>query len=260
MERKISFYAGMPHLDIHTLAEEWAFTAAAEGAWEVLSLSLGKRPSQWLDSRGDRMYGAVVYAQSVFDLDNPVLEDDVVEMETRFEAIRKPHALTVTSFRVNGTSRLDIRLLMTFVKRVEAGSNKKFSKVRDVWTEDDFAAEKIDDILDRHHQYKDFGAAGEKVQSIRIPRVPEFNNADLMYFRNYVRQARGVEWLARKGTEAKLPKKREAFYFGNVNDGELMNSHVTWDDHNVQTLHFNESGKRIFFSETETQTVDVRLR
>ena len=97
MQYTSHFTAGLPQLDIHTLSEDWALATALENHWIILAQSMGLKPSDWIDSQGDRMYGAVMYLSTDFDLEDTLKEDDAFAAETEFLSIRKPHALSVVS-------------------------------------------------------------------------------------------------------------------------------------------------------------------
>ena len=81
MKHQAQVIAGLPQQDIHTLSEDWALATALEGAWAIMSRSLGLHPPRWLDSQGERMYGAIVALQTRFDLVDVIREDDLVEIE-----------------------------------------------------------------------------------------------------------------------------------------------------------------------------------
>jgi len=160
MQYTSHFTAGLPQLDIHTLSEDWALATALENHWIILAQSMGLKPSDWIDSQGDRMYGAVMYLSTDFDLEDTLKEDDAFAAETEFLSIRKPHALSATRFTVDGKTKAEIRILSSFIKRKVKSSNKKFAKVRDIWTAEDFRGDLVDAELDRHHAVKSTEEAG----------------------------------------------------------------------------------------------------
>lgn len=260
MTQPYTFLAGMPHLDVHTLMEDWALSAGAEQHWALLSDSLKATPSKWLDNKGHRMYAAMTYASTWFDLKNPVLEDDEVVVSARFLGIRKPHAKVRTEFKVGGTVRVAVETLSVFVKRYEPGNNKRFSKVRDIWTAEDINPEQVDDTLGIHHTFKSHPDTGPVVHEAEVLRFPDFNNADLMYFKNYVRLARVAEWKAMRGQDIRLPAFREAYFFGNANDGETVETRVAADGAALTTSHSLKDGQRIFLSFARTEPVSIRVR
>ncbi len=190
--------ASLPLLDIHTLSEDWALADSMARTWGLLADSLGCKPSAWVDGRGERMYAAAMWLSSWFDLTAPICEDDIVAVDCTFLAIRKPHALSLTQYSVAGRVKAEVRLLTSFVKRCEAGSNKKFSKVRDVWQADDFNAEMVDDLLAQHHLAKSTPVNVEPVMGYQVNRIQDFNAAGLLYFKNFVRIAKAAEWQANR--------------------------------------------------------------
>ena len=145
---------GLPQLDIYTLSEDWALAIGLERTWLLLAESMGRKPSEWLDGQGERMYGAVMALSTRFDLVDIIHEDDVVTVEAEIVSIRKPHAWACVRFSVGGKVKAEVRLLTSFIKRVQASSNKKFSKVRDVWQAADFNGDVIDNLLAQHHTAK----------------------------------------------------------------------------------------------------------
>lgn len=260
MPLSYTFMAGMPHLDVHTLQEDWALSAAAEQHWLLLSDSLGATPSKWLDNKGQRMYAALTYVSSWFDLQNPVLEDDQVLVESEMLGIRKPHSKVRTEFKVDGEVKVAIETQSVFVRRDVPGDNKKFSKVRDVWSQADRNTEAVDATLSRHHDMKSHADQGDVVHAVEVARFPDFNNADLMYFKNYVRLARTAEWKEMRGRDIRLPAFREAFFYGNANDGEKVETRVHADGDTLVTAHYLNGTQRFFLSVSRTEPVSIRLR
>jgi probable biosynthetic protein (TIGR04098 family) len=129
-----TFVPGLPQLNIQTLLEDWALMASVDAHWIVLAKRMGKKPSEWIDSQGDRMYGAVIWLSTKFDLDDIIKEDDTVTATCEIQSMRKPHALSVARFAVGGKVKVEMSLLSSFIKRTVRGSNKKFAKARELWT------------------------------------------------------------------------------------------------------------------------------
>lgn len=248
MKTSQKFLAGLPQLDIYTLSEDWALATGLQNHWKLLADSLGLTPSNWLDTQGERMYGAVISLSTRFDLDDVIREDDVFDAETEIVSIRKPHALSRTRFLVDGRSKAEVSLLTSFIKRKSRGSNKKFSKVRDLWTAEDVNGEAIDELLERHHRMKDVADAGAVAMTHEINRIRDFNTADFMYFKNFVQIAKAAEWCENRGRPTRLNAARECFYYGNVEDGQTVASRVARDGDSVQTSHHSDDGRRIFLS------------
>lgn len=260
MSYRTHFTAGLPHLDIHTLSEDWALATALEGHWIVQAKSIGLKPSDWIDSQGDRMYGAVIWLSTEFDLENPLEEDEQFDAVTEFVAIRKPHALSVTKYIVDGKTKAEVRLLSSFIKRTTRGSNKKFAKVRDIWTAEDVNGEAIDDLLNQHHARKSDPNNGEVVSEYEVNRIQDFNTADFLYFKNYVRIAKAAEWKYHRSKSITLNRYRQCFYYGNVDDGETITSKIAAEGDKLYTHHFDPTGRRIFISDALVQPVEIMIR
>lgn len=261
MNRTTSFVAALPQLDIHTLSEDWALARSLEEVWLLLAESMGKPPSHWLDGAGERMYGAVLALTTWFDLEAPVKEDDLVTIDTELVSIRKPHALGLVRFSVAGQRKAEVRLLTSFIKRVQKGSNKKFSKVRDVWTAEDVSPEALDAWLERHHAMK-AGALADAplIRRYEVNRIQDFNTADFLYFKNFVRIAKAAEWAENRGAAPRLNAERDCFYFGNVEDGEEMLARVTRTGDALTTQLEDVSGGLLFLSLATAPKVTIAPR
>lgn len=254
------FTAGLPQLDIYTLSEDWALATALENHWIVLARSMGLKPSEWLDSQGDRMYGAVIYLSTAFDLNNPLREDDAFSVETDFLSIRKPHALSSTRFVVDGQVKAEVRLLSSFIKRKVKGSNKKFAKVREIWTTEDINGDMIDAELDRHHAMKTHVTDGALALDYEVNRIQDFNTADFLYFKNFVRISKAAEWRQNRGNPTRLNRRRDCWYFGNVEDGEHVLAYVSREGDACATELMDTTGRRLFLSLAETPCVTISER
>jgi len=252
-----NFVAGLPQLDIYTLSEDWALATALENHWVLLARSMGLKPSEWLDSQGDRMYGAVIHLSTTFDLENPMREDDAFAAQTDILSIRKPHALSSTRFIVGEQVRADVRILSSFIKRKVKGSNKKFAKVRDIWTAEDVNGELIEDTLDRHHKMKTHPVAAPAVMDYEVNRIQDFNTADFLYFKNFVRISKAAEWKQNRGNPTRLNSHRNCWYFGNVEDSDHVLAHVARDGDDCTTVLYDVDDRRLFLSQAEAPIVRI---
>lgn len=254
------FTAGLPQLDVHTLSEDWALATALENHWIILARSMNLKPSQWLDSQGDRMYGAVIYLSTEFDLDDTIKEDDVFDAETEFLSIRKPHALSATRFKVDGKTKAEVRLLSSFIKRKVKGSNKKFAKVREIWTAEDFSGELVDTELDRHHAMKSVTPETALAMEYEVNRIQDFNTADFLYFKNFVRISKAAEWRENREQPVRLNSRRDCWYFGNVEDGDTVCAHVGRKGDTCSTILSDSHERRLFLSLATAPLVTIASR
>ncbi|MCP5072652.1 MAG: hypothetical protein GY947_05060 [Rhodobacteraceae bacterium] len=252
--------AGLPHLSIYTLSEDWMLAQALYLHWQLIARGLGKPPSQWFDTKGERMYAAVVYLQTWFDHSAPVGEDDVVTCKSELEALRKPHSLCKTTFYVNGTARASVTMISSMVKRDIAGSNKKLSKVRDLWLTKDFNDARLEAHFERHHEIKSLSIADGVVSHSTANRLRDFNAADLFYFKNFVRVAAAAEWACNPPEATYLNTVRDCWFFGNVDDGDTIVTTVTAKGDSVKTAHKSDSGKLLFVCHSSRQMVDIPVR
>lgn len=261
MDISVDFTAGLPQLDIHTLSEDWALATSLQNHWELLAQDMGLRPSAWIDSRGDRMYGAVMALRTEFLLSDPLREDEVFQARTRIQAIRKPHSISRTDFIVDGVTKASVDLVTSFVKRARHGSNKKFSSVRDIWKSDDLWPADVEHQLECHHAFKGMSAQELTVQMrYEVNRIQDFNTADFMYFKNFVRIAKAAEWYANRDQPTRLTRKRACYFYRNVEDGDIVTAHVGRQGDQTTTILTDSDDQRIFVSLAETPEVAVKAR
>ena len=241
--------AGMPQLATFGLSEDWALAVAMEEVWFRLAESLGQSPAQWRDAGGKRMYAAAIALWTEFDLARPMQEDDAFTSTTTLLSIRKPHALGETRFAVDGQVRATVRILTSFVRRDTAGSNKKFSRVRDVWQADELAPQTIDDLLADHHAAKTRVVETAPVLTHEVNRLRDFNAAQLLYFKNFVGLARTAEWAAGRGQPPRMVSARACYYLGNADDAETIFARVGQQGDQAVTEFLNDAGQRLFLSQ-----------
>lgn len=251
---------GLPQLDVHTLSEDWALATALEQVWILLAHSMGRKPSDWIDSQGDRMYGAVMALETCFDLVDTFREDDVVTIETEILSIRKPHAWSEIRFIANNKQKGCVRLLTSFIKRRQTGSNKRFSKVRDIWTTDDFNDDIVENLLGKHHAAKSIQCKGQPAMEYEINRIQDFNTADFLYFKNFVRISKAAEWRYNRGEPTRLNSHRFCYYFGNVEDGERVHAFVERSEDEVVTELTDADGRRLFVSHATAPVISIAVR
>lgn len=242
--------AAVTHLDIHTLSEDWVLASALANHWHLLAVSLGLPPSRWLDADGERMYAGVMALDLVFDLQAPVREDDLLEVETRLTAIRKPHAISETTFASGGRVRARIAFLTSFIRRSQRGSNKKFSKVRGIWQAEDFNVEAVEAWTEAHHAAKSF-EPGPVALTHEVNRIVDFNLADFMYFKNFVRIAKAAEYRANRGNPVRLNASRRCWFYGNVEDGQQVHACVTLHDDSVGTALLADDRRLLLVSRSD---------
>jgi len=98
------------------------------------------------------------------------------------------------------------------------------------------------------------------VNTYTVNWMVDFNTADFMYFKNYVRLARAAEWCVLRNQAPLLNATREFFFYGNVNDAETIESRVAIDGSKMQTCHHAQDGKRIFLSNASVAPVNIQQR
>lgn len=267
MKTDFSFVCGLPQLDVYTLSEDHLLAISLEAHWKLQAKSLGLAPSKWIDGNGERMYSAVMWLSTTFDLTRPVAEDDTVDATCEMVAVRKPHGLSLTRYAVGGVERASVTLLTSFIVRRVRGSNKKFSKTKDLWTEPDVDEGRVNDILDEHHhvksQWQDVESDVPATEHLtEVNRIRDFNTADFMYFKNFVLFAKAAEWAHnRRQGETRLNLKRDCWYFGNVEDGDVIRTTVREVEPNVLvTAHHAPDGRRIFVSRAAVAPVTIAPR
>ena len=88
----------------------------------------------------------------------------------------------------------------------------------------------------------------------------DFNTADFLYFKNFVRIAKAAEWRVNRGLLTRLNAERECFYFGNVEDGEDIHALVGRSNNDVATVLEDKDGRRLFLSRAICLEVSIAVR
>ncbi len=180
-----------------------------------------------------------------------------MQVESRILGIRKPHAWSEFCCTVNGKAKASVCVLASFIRREAHGSNKMFSKVRDVWTAEDVNPELFERrTLAQHHHAKTEMHCTERVGARSEPLV-DFNAAGLFYFRNYVRPGPSGKWRENRGKPDRLNAERHAYFFGNVDDGETMAGPLGREGRQRCRGGSGSGGRRLFLSLATTQSVTI---
>ena len=157
-----------------------------------------------------------------------------------------------------------VELLTSFIKRKVKDSNKKFAKTRELWDAPDFEGDRVDDLLDAHHAMKsapEVEGAGSSVHRIEVNRIRDFNTADFLYFKNFVQFAKAAEWAHGRGGPPRLNAERECWYYGNVDDGDVVETRVAETEAGLLVAaHHAPDGRRIFFSQAHVAPVTIAAR
>ncbi len=159
-----------------------------------------------------------------------------------------------------GGGKAEVRLLTSFIKRQVKGSNKKFSKVRDLWTAQDHNGDLVDAALERHHAMKQHGVVGPLALEYEVNRIQDFNTADFLYFKNFVRIAKAAEWRENRGSATRLNRTRDVWYYGNVEDGEMIHAFVDRQGEDCTTVLADAGGRRLCLSLSQAPLVVIPER
>ena len=93
-----------------------------------------------------------------------------------------------------------------------------------------------------------------------VNRIQDFNTADFLYFKNFVRIAKAAEWRENRGNVVRLNAERMCYYFGNVDDGEVINVTVGRDGDLTNTAFQDITGRRLFLSRAVSPEVVIAIR
>lgn len=92
-------------------------------------------------------------------------------------------------------------------------------------------------------------------------RIQDFNTADFLYFKNFIRIAKAAEWKVDRGNQVQLCASRECFFFGNVDDGEHLQTRISaTQDGRRPASHYAPDGKMIFLCLSAMEIVSLLNR
>ncbi len=215
LARTQKFRAGMPHLDIFGLSEQFCLSHAGNMHWSWISEFTKNLPSDWQSEDGRRAYASFIYTSITYGRDVETTEDDEIIVECRPLGLRAPFFLSETTYSKPGHGVAACVLLMSTFSATDGPSNRSFIKSSVPFHTDPFGVSLVDETRAKFREMRDRddGELTHASDHLVNPSV-DFNAADFMYFANYCQLFKRYEapWLS-----ASSPLQfREISYFGNV--------------------------------------------
>lgn len=219
LARSHNFRAGMPHLDIFGLSEQFCLSHAGNLHWSWISEFTAKLPSDWRAEDGRRVYASFIYTSITYERGVKVSEDDEINVNCKPLGLKAPFFLSETTYSRQGSGVVACVLLMSTFSATNGAGNGSFIKSSVPFHADPFGTNLVDDARARFREMRDrddsaLTHAGDHLVN---PSV-DFNAADFMYFANYCQLFKRYE-APRLSASAPL-QFREIAYLANVDPFE----------------------------------------
>ena len=217
--RTDNFRAGMPHLDIFGLSEQFCLSHSGNLHWSWISEFTGRLPSKWQCGSGKRVYANFIYTSLTYNRNISVGEDDEVTVSCKPLAVRAPFVITETIFSKEGAGVIACALLMSTFSSTDGSSNHRFIKSSIPFNVPAFGAELLEETRNRFRELRDRKDDDlTKASDHLVNPSVDFNAAEFMYFANFSQLLKRYE-SPRLSAEAPL-FLREVAYLGNVDPFE----------------------------------------
>jgi probable biosynthetic protein (TIGR04099 family) len=220
-----SVLLGMPQLDACGLSENWLQKTCGDRHWQALATLVGRRPADWRDARGDRVYAAFGYLRLSDARLEAAQEDQRLVIDTRLGVAGRAqvHSRHRLSTQRRGIATLD--LLSSFVARESSGSNRKVRRIEGLLPaggpDADAASTQQRARTLRAAWHAGCNAEGPSLVVHPCPRH-DFNGAGLLYFASFGAWVDRALWQWGLLTPQLRIRERECAFLGNADAGEAM--------------------------------------
>jgi len=240
LSRQTGIYkAGMPHLALGGLSENWLWKECGHRHWMLLAKAAGKPEPRFLDRDGTPVYAAFI-GVSFTDGDlAEIKEHDGFTICSELGRISRTRFLSRHEVRAADDCRIIAQIEMTsvFVRRNRRECNHSICRIE----VEEFCP--IDQSLSRQAHFSQSWPHRERVpQPVERPtfepsKYPEqtfrpcpaldFNGADFLYFASFQAFADRAEfeWFCGQTVSVQTSERQMRFY-GNINSGESIHLQV----------------------------------
>jgi probable biosynthetic protein (TIGR04099 family) len=221
--RRTSVVLGMPQLDACGLSENWLQKTCGERHWQALANLVGRRPADWRDPDGDRVYAAFSYLHLSAARLDAAREDQRLTIDTQLRAIGRAQAHSRHRLWTQGHGIATLDLLSSFVARETDGSNRKVRRIDGLLRASSPDAESIT-LQHRARTLRAAWRAGAEGPSLIVQPCPrhDFNGAGLLYFASFGAWTDRALWQWGLLTPQLHVRERECAFLGNADPGEAM--------------------------------------
>lgn len=240
---QLNFRAGMPHLDIFGLSENFCLTHSGNLHWSWISRLTEKMPSEWQSQDGRRVYASFIYSSMTYNRRVEVSEDDEISVNCSPLALRAPFFVTETVYsKVNGDVAAAALMMSTF-SATNGQSNNRFIKSAIPFRVDAFGEHILEETRQRFRNLRGRNdAALTKASDHLINPSVDFNAAQFMYFANFSQLFKRYECPR---LSAAVPLQfREIAYLGNVDPFEWTTITSRRDNTDVSSSLIRASDKK----------------
>ena len=229
------FRIGMPHLALGGLSENWLLKECGHRHWTLLATKLGLATTDFRDADGDRLYAAFTAVRiGAAHLEN-VKEGDELRLRTSLARVSRTQWLSSHAVVCNDQALARVTMGSVFLRRNVVGSNRHVERAvlpaAAAW-----AIGTLDgaDLLEnarslrsqnwQRHVGFDRASADELADfTFRPCPYSDLNGADFLYFASFQSIVDRAEWQWTQKVRSPLAtKRREIFYYGNIDVGDSV--------------------------------------
>ncbi|MGM9486569.1 Pnap_2097 family protein [Ideonella sp. YS5] len=222
---RTSLLLGMPQLDACGLSENWLQKTCGDRHWQALARLIGRRPADWRDTRGNRVYAAFGYLRLSHARLETAQEGRRLAIATELQAAGRSQVHSRHRLSTQGRPIGVLDLLSSFVAREASCSNRKVRR--------------IEGLLPVVDPDADAAATQQRARALRAsldvaaePGLPalvvhpcprhDFNGAGLLYFASFGAWVDRALWQWGRLTPGLRVRERECAFLGNADPGEAM--------------------------------------
>lgn len=250
----------MPHMAMGGLSETWLFKEMGDAHWALITKGLQTRSSGLTDANGSRLYATFTRIQ--FRSSVPLVrfdEDDDVALSGTIERFGASYFFSDLVFAA-GDKRIEARLMSTFAKRQNEGSNLGLLKGQPV-IPPDCGIRSLDEQPAFAGEFRAHRDASENPHLFRteydLQPIHDVNGVNLLYFAAYPAisslcegrfHERPMDWALGESTIA-----RDVFYSANceLDDRIVYKLHAEGDGISRSTLARASDGKMMGYIVTQ---------
>ncbi|MDE1184812.1 Pnap_2097 family protein [Paraburkholderia sp.] len=239
MQQSTGHYrAGMPHLSLTGLSENWLLKECGHRHWEALAADTARRVPDFIADDGRRSYAAFTALSLRGAALDGIDENDTFDIDTTL--CRVGPVRHFSTHRIAGSQHTvaTLSMMSTFVNRVEAGNNRSVVRAAFKALAGDIVPLPADavtmseagkrirngdlrDIVDMADIARDASGNGPAVTFTPCPNN-DFNGADFLYFASFAAYVDRAEWQVHRFLNPPLTARRDMFFHGNINVGDSL--------------------------------------
>jgi probable biosynthetic protein (TIGR04099 family) len=265
------FIAGMPHLALGGLSENWLLKECGHHHWQLLAERYGRRVPDFKEGE-DSAYAAFT-AIRVTDLAPAAIgENAAFSLDSQLCAAGRARHFSRHQLKTSGEPCGTIEMLSAFVRRDRPASNHRVHRAQPGGVEDEFGSGSLAlaaaRLLEANREFRigDWQRDGFRPASRRIlgeysflpcPST-DFNGAGFLYCASFQSMVERAEWSWFRATTPVRTLRREIHFFGNLDVGDAVLIRLCGMRRNEQSVEHWSELARVSDGKTIAQVVTCK--